>query len=376
MAERFGVSYRIFASSQAEAEGRAADIALEQTVEIPLDVVPKGYIADVVVGHVASVTSESNESYTAKIEYSMDAVGDGFSQLLNVIFGNSSIQKGLKVIGLSPNEQLLQLFPGANFGTDGLRALTGQKESGFVCPVIKPMGSTSEQLAQIAYLCARAGADIIKEDHGLANQPLAPFRQRVRLLAQTVLRANRERQAEGDSTKALYFPNLGVDMFALRDCALYAQDEGADGVIIIPGLLGFDAINALARDNDFNLPIMAHPSHLGPYVLSPDTGYTHAMMFGTMMRMAGADISVFPNVGGRFGFSTEQCLSIASACTDPDGYGIDILPSPGGGMSIERITEMTTMYGSDCVFLLGGGLLRHRERIGEAVKQMRHALSL
>ncbi|VAW18046.1 ribulose-bisphosphate carboxylase-like protein; rubisco-like protein, partial [hydrothermal vent metagenome] len=171
MEKRFGVSYRIFAASEDEAEGRASDIALEQTVEIPSDVVPAGYIGDVVVGDVASVIAESENSYVAKIKYSLDAVGDGFSQLLNVVFGNSSIKKGLKVIGLTPNKQLMELFGGANFGAAGLRTLVGRKQGGFVCPVIKPVGSTSEQLAEIAYMCARAGADIIKEDHGLANQP-------------------------------------------------------------------------------------------------------------------------------------------------------------------------------------------------------------
>ena len=45
-------------------------------------------------------------------------------------------------------------------------------------------------------------------------------------------------------------------------------------------------------------------------------------------------------------------------------------------MSIERIPEMKKMYGEDCVYLLGGGLLRHGELIGEAVKQMRGAMSL
>jgi len=43
---RFAVSYRIFAPSMAEARDRARAIALEQTVEVPAEIVPKGYIAD------------------------------------------------------------------------------------------------------------------------------------------------------------------------------------------------------------------------------------------------------------------------------------------------------------------------------------------
>ncbi len=374
MGERFAVRYRIFAANRQEAEARAEGVALEQTVEIPRDCVPAGYIEDTILGQVMSVAPESEGAYFAEITYSMDAVGDGFTQLLNVIFGNSSIQTDIKLVGFSPCAALVEQFPGAGFGAKGIRALTGRKTGGFVCPVIKPMGSTSERLAELAYLCARAGADIIKEDHGLANQPSAPFYERIRTISKAVSRANKERAEEGDCTRALYFANLCSGTFDLREKAMFAQEAGADGVIIMPGLSGFDAINALAQDPDFGLPIMAHPSHLGPYVLSEETGYSHAMMFGTLMRMAGADISVFPNVGGRFGFSAEECTSIASACHDPDGHGVEILPSPGGGMSVQRIAEMVEIYGDDCVYLLGGGLLRYGDRIGEGIREMRAAL--
>ena len=375
MGERFRVRYRIFAASEQEAEARAEGVALEQTVEIPRDCVPAGYVEDTILGQVVSLEADAEGTYLAGVAYSIDVVGEGFTQLVNVIFGNSSIQKGIKVVGITPGAALAQQFPGAGFGAKGIRALTGRKTGGFVCPVIKPVGSTSERLAELACLCARAGADIIKEDHGLANQPSAPFPERIKAISKAVFHANKEREEEGDSTRALYFANLGCGVFDLRKNAFFAQEAGADGVIIMPGISGFDAISALARDPDFSLPIMAHPSHLGPYVLSADTGYSHAMMFGTMMRLAGADISVFPNAGGRFGFSPDECKSIAFACADPDGHGKEILPSPGGGMSVERMAEMVEIYGSDCVYLLGGGLLRFGDKIGRGIKKMRAALS-
>ena len=97
-------------------------------------------------------------------------------------------------------------------------------------------------------------------------------------------------------------------------------------------------------------------------------------MFGTLQRLAGADISIFPNVGGRFGFSAAECISIADACRDSTGIGRPILPSLGGGMSAERAGEMKRMYGDDAVFLLGGSLLRYGDKIGEAIKELRKAL--
>ncbi|RBP17272.1 ribulose 1,5-bisphosphate carboxylase large subunit [Roseiarcus fermentans] len=369
MTSRFVVHYRIFASSRDEAAERAAGIALEQTVEIPRDVVPRGYIEDEIVGRIESLAEEDEGRHLARISYSPDSVGAELPQLLNVMFGNSSIQKGIKVVGLDLGATLAERFPGARFGVDGVRRRAGRPAGGLIAPVIKPQGSDADTLAGIAYRCALAGADVVKDDHGLTDQAMAPFRTRCEKVASAVARANRE---TGGS--CLYFPNLAGRSDDLMDFAGFARDCGAGGVLVIPGLFGFDLIRRLAADETFDLPIMAHPSFLGSSVLSDTFGFTHGMMFGVLQRLAGADISIFPNVGGRFGFSAAECLDIAGACRDPAGVGRRIFPSPGGGMSVERAGDMKQMYGDDVVFLLGGSLLRYGDRIGEAITAMRSAL--
>ena len=369
--DRFSVTYRICADDDCDANARAEAVALEDTLEIPRDVVPSGYIEDVVLGQVQSVTAKGNGVWTANISYHIDAVGRELPQLLNVILGNASILRGVKAVDLTPNDDLRARFPGPRFGAAGLRKLIGRTSGGYVCPVIKPQGSTSETLARLCYLTAVAGADIIKEDHGLANQDAAPFQERVKACAGAVHQANQERADQGDTSRALYFANIGGHGDQVCEFAYRAKDAGAGGLLVIPGLFGFDAINRLAQDGDLDLPIMAHPSHLGPYVLSPDHGYGHGMLFGQLMRLAGADISVFPNYGGRFGFTQEECTQIVEACRDPMGIGPAILPSPGGGMSVERLPDMARHYGEDCVYLLGGSLLRYGDKIGDAIREMR-----
>lgn len=372
---RFTVTYRIVADDEADAQARAHAIALEDTVEIPRDVVPAGYIEDTVLGRVESVVAQSGNVWISRIAYHIDAVGRELPQLLNVVLGNASILAGVKAIDFAANADITERFPGARFGAAGLRELTGRETDGYVCPVIKPQGSSTETLAELCYLTAVAGADIIKEDHGLANQDKSPFKERVVACADAVARANSERAAQGDTTRALYFANITGHGDQVRQDAYFAKEAGAAGILLIPGLLGFDAINRLAQDTDFGLPIMVHPSHLGPYVLSPDHGYSHAMLFGQLMRLAGADISVFPNYGGRFGFSVDECKSIAAACSTADGIGTPILPSPGGGMSLDRMSDMMALYGKDCVYLLGGSLLRYGDKVGDAIREMRQALA-
>ncbi|MFC2970205.1 RuBisCO large subunit C-terminal-like domain-containing protein [Acidimangrovimonas pyrenivorans] len=366
---RFAVSYRIFAADPAEARARAEGIALEQTVEIPRDVVPAGFVEDEILGRIEEIGREGEGRFRATISYSPASAGDEITQFFNVIFGNSSIQRGLRVIGIEPGEEMARRHPGPRFGSAGIRALCGRPAGGMIAPVLKPQGLDAEALARIGYLCARGGADIVKEDHGITDQPMAPFRERVEKTAAAVARANAE-----TGRRALYFPSLAGQADELEANIRFAKAAGADGLLIMPGLLGFGVVSRIARDPALNLPVMTHPSFLGPYVLSPDTGFDHGVIFGTLQRIAGADISVFPNVGGRFGFSVAECRQIADACRVPEGPGRAMLPSPGGGMSVERAADMAAMYGPDVVYLLGGSLLRLGERIGEGIAAMRAAL--
>jgi ribulose-bisphosphate carboxylase large chain len=76
------------------------------------------------------------------------------------------------------------------------------------------------------------------------------------------------------------------------------------------------------------------------------------------MRLAGADISIFPNIGGRFSFTSAQCLEIADRSRNKLGNLKPVLIAPAGGMTLERIPEMVEMYGKDSALLIGGALSR------------------
>ena len=127
-------------------------------------------------------------------------------------------------------------------------------------------------------------------------------------------------------------------------------------------------MRSLADDDDLALPIMAHPSFLGSNVVNPDQGIDHGIMFGTLMRLAGADISIFPNHGGRFSFSPQECSMIQAECLAPLGSLASAWPSPGGGMTLDRIDELTDFYGIDVALLVGGAL--HRGDLAENARRL------
>ena len=102
-------------------------------------------------------------------------VGNDILQFLNVMFGNVSIKPNIKITDFEVGASA-DLFPGPAFGVDGIRKLLSVTNRALSCTALKPVGSSPEALAEIAMKATLGGIDIIKDDHGLANQVSAPFR--------------------------------------------------------------------------------------------------------------------------------------------------------------------------------------------------------
>jgi ribulose-bisphosphate carboxylase large chain len=199
---------------------------------------------------------------------------------------------------------------------------------------------------------------------------MSPFEDRVALCAEAVARANRE-----TGRKAIYMPNVTGPADRVRENARLAKKLGAGGLLISPGLAGFDAMRMLADDDEIALPIMSHPAFVGSLVTSPANGLSHYALFGQLCRLAGADATVYPNWGGRFSFSKEECASIAEGSAAPMGAIKPIFPTPGGGMTVDRVPEMHEVYGQQVIFLIGGGLFRSGPDLVENCRQFLQMIS-
>lgn len=364
--DRFTVSYWIAAADEAEARGRALEIALEQTVEIPRDVVPPGYVEDVILGKLESLSAAAPErgGFIAGISYSDDDVGGDFLQFLNILFGNSSIKPGLRVEGLTLSQGLEALCQGPAFGAEGLRARAGLTSGPVLMSAIKPVGLSTAELASLAGKFAAGGMHYVKDDHGLVNQKTSPFEERVRACVDAVGDANAR-----SGSRCAFVPNITGTARHMFDRAFFARDAGAGAVMVAPSLSGFDVAHALAADPEFDIPAISHPSFSGANVITPTTGFAHDFYFGTLSRLMGVDAVVYPNFGGRFGFSRAECVRIAQACSAPLAHLKSILPAPGGGMTFERVPEMREAYGDNVMYLMGGALLQQPD-LTEACRRL------
>ena len=215
----------------------------------------------------------------------------------------------------------------------------------------------------MAHTLACAGFDMIKDDHSLANQPWSRWEERVTLVSRAVNEAN-----EKVGGSCVYAPSLNLPFNQIQDAAHRAKELGAGALLVLPGITGFDSLRVLAHDDTLALPIQGHPSLLGSLVTSKQEGIAHGIIFGTLMRLAGADVSIFPNFGGRFSFSKEECVEITLAARVPMNHIKKMWIAPAGGMTIERIPEMIEMYGLDTALLIGGAL--SRGNLGENAQRM------
>lgn len=367
---RFRVVYLV-AAPAAEIEARAKSIAFEQTVEFPEDLL-SGWLRDEMPGRIEGIVDAGADArgqrwYRVALTFPDEAAGGDLLQFLNVVFGNVSLQPGVRVLDFELPRALAR---GPRFGVRGVRERLGVPRRPLASTALKPLGLPVSELALQAYQTALGGIDLIKDDHGLADQGFARFERRVELCAAAVAAANRETGGHG-----VYAPNVTGGPETVLARARFARDAGAGAVLVSPGLAGYGALRALADDESFRLPILAHPAFTGSFVSAGVGGIDHGLLYGTVLRAAGADVSIFPHSGGRFSFSPAECASIAARCVEPREDLKPALPSPAGGMSVTRVPELKSMYGNDFVALIGGGLHREAPSLVEASRRFVAALS-
>jgi len=361
--ERFVALYHIVGDAATAAE-RAAAICLEQTVELPADLIQRQDIEQQIVGRVASITPLADGLHEAALEYPVEIAGEELPQLLNVLCGNVSMLPGIRLARFDLPPGLADRFAGPRFGRAGLRALCGVAGRPLLATAIKPLGLAPRELAALAGALARGGMDLIKDDHGLADQRFCPFEERVSRCATAVAEA-----CAVTGRSCLYLPNVTAPADQLSSRARFARHAGAGGLVISPGLVGIDAMRALADDDELGLPIMCHPALLGALATGADTGIAHGALFGQIARLAGADATIFPSFGGRFSFSEAECRDLVAGTERPMGSIAPAFPVPAGGMSLDRVLALIEFYGNDVILLIGGDLRRHGATVEDGCRR-------
>ena len=346
------VTYRINAARD-QLEDIARALSLEQSVEVPAQVVTDPFVAEHIMGRVAEVRLAQHGPHEVVIRLAAATTGFDVAQSINMLFGNSSLHAHVELTDVDFPPEFLARFPGPRFGIDGIRRLLDSGPRPLTCAALKPQGLSSEALANLAYTLASSGIDIVKDDHGLADQAYSPFAKRVAACQRAIARARRE-----TGRACLYAPSLVGSPRALVAQAQIAREAGVGAVLLAPALIGIPVFHELVAAH-IDVPVIAHPAYAGAVrVASP-------LLLGKLFRWLGADAVIFPNFGGRFAYSREDCAGIArNARCAWAGYATT-LPVPAGGLSLDRVSELVAFYGADVMLLIGGALLMPPDRLSE-----------
>jgi ribulose-bisphosphate carboxylase large chain len=337
------VAYRL-RTPEADLEARVEALLLEQTVELPRAALRSAHVRERFVGRLIDTEACGDACFLVRLGQPWDAIADDPAQLLNVLFGNCSLQDDVELADLKGSPALTRLLGGPRFGIEGWRALTGVRGRALAAAALKPVGLSVAELAGLCRTLALAGMDVIKDDHGLADHPRSPFGARVRACLAATAEA-----AETTGRRALYVPNLIGTPETVRRQAAEAAALGAGALMVSPMLLGLPFLNELVRD--LGRPVLAHPAFGGAQRIDP------VALLGKLFPLFGADAVIFPNAGGRFSFSPKVCAGIARAARAPEPPQRPALPVPAGGIRVENAAAVLKAFGPDAMLLVGGSLL-------------------
>ncbi len=352
MSGRIQAVYRIHGEA-ASIAARAQAIAVEQSVEMPLAAITDAAVLREVVGEVQDIADRGGGVFEVRVGLAVDTVGLDGGQLLNMLFGNTSLHEDVVLHDMELPPAVAAAFGGPNHGATGMRARVGATGRALTCSALKPQGLPVPLLARLAGRFALGGIDWIKDDHGMADQGYGRFAHRMAACAAAVRVAARQ---TGHPTR--YAPSLSGNLDTMRRQIAQARDAGLDSVVIAPMVAGFSTVQTLVRENP-DMTFLAHPSMGGAARIAP------ALLIGRLFRLIGADAVVFPNHGGRFGYTAEDCANLAARARQ-DWHGLrGSMPVPAGGMTLARTPGILDFYGTEAMLLIGGSLLEAGERLAE-----------
>jgi 2,3-diketo-5-methylthiopentyl-1-phosphate enolase len=290
--------------------------------------------------------------------------------LLVTIFGKLSMDGRIRLIDIHFSDAFMSRFPGPKFGIGGVREQLGIHDRPLLMSIFKSViGHDLPGLREQFYGQALGGVDLIKDDEILFENPLTPIGKRV----ETCMAAAAQAQAQ-TGQKLLYAVNLTGPTSKLAAQAKQAIDAGANALLFNVLAYGFDVLHELSRDPDIRVPIAAHPALAGALYPSPHYGIAASVLLGKLMRLAGADLVLFPSPYGSVVMLREENLAIQHALTtrrletdylyrsEPCAGSPELQPSfpvPSAGIHPGLVPLILRDFGTDVVVNAGGGIHGH-----------------
>lgn len=275
--------------------------------------------------------------------------------LLVTVFGKLSMDGRIKLIDLDVSNDFASAFPGPKFGLNGVRDLLGVHDRPLLMSIFKSVvGYDLAILKDQFYKQALGGVDLIKDDEILFENPLTPLEKRVEACMEAARRAEAE-----TGQKLLYAVNLTGPTSQLAANARKAIAAGANALLFNVLAYGYDVLHELSSDPSIHVPIAAHPAMAGAMYPSPHYGIGASLLLGKLMRLAGADLVLFPSPYGSVVMPKEENWAVKDALLAPLHELRTSFPVPSAGIHPGLVPLILKDFGTDVVVNAGGGIHGH-----------------
>ena len=244
-----------------------------------------------------------------------------------MIFGKISLDDRIRLEDIRFPASYLK-GKGPRFGEEGLRKKVGEPSKPLTMAIFKPcVGLSPKELGDMFFELAMGGMHLIKDDEILPDLTICPVEKRLEACLKA---AQRARKQTGQRT--LYAVNLTGPVSQLQAKAKRLAKLGAECFLLNVLSYGYGVLEEL---RDVGVPIMAHPALAGALCGSPDTGMSYRVVLGSLMRLGGADIVLFPSSYGTVALPSSETDAIRDALTSPLGALRRSFPGPSAGIHPE-----------------------------------------
>lgn len=298
--------------------------------------------------HSGLVTAEIS------IAYPVHNFNGTIASILTTVFGKLSMDGEIRLVRLDLGETLQRQFQGPKFGVTGIRDMLHIPDRPLLMSIFKAcLGRNVDDLTDAFLEQARGGADLVKDDEIFFSEDYATPEQRVTAFS----RAAREVEIE-TGRKVGYAVNLTGPASKLADRARRLCDLGAGALLFNAVAYGYDILAELAADPDVTVPLMVHPAVSGALYGSATHGIASDIVLGSLMRLAGADIVIYPSPYGSVTLPRSEGLRLVGALR-VDSPHKPVLPAPSAGIYPGLVPKLVSDLGTDCIVNAGGAIHGH-----------------
>ncbi|WP_368504262.1 2,3-diketo-5-methylthiopentyl-1-phosphate enolase [Alkalihalophilus sp. As8PL] len=312
---------------------------------------------------------EGRSAGLIKIAYPSANFSPDLPAILTTLFGKLSLDGEVKLVDIQLDPQLESKFPGPQYGIGGIRNLLDVHDRPLLMSIFKGMiGKDLSEFEKQLTDQVIGGIDLVKDDEILFDNELTPFEKRIQVGA-SILNQAYERTGE----RKLYAVNLTGRTSELKTKAKQAAELGASALLFNVFAYGLDALQELAEDPEIPLPIMAHPAVSGALTQSPFYGFSNKVLLGKLLRLAGADLVLFPSPYGSVALDQKETSDIAEALTS-EGSLKKAFPVPSAGIHPGLTPLLINDFGVDSIINAGGGIHGHPNGASAGAQAFRQAI--